>query len=775
MEREGRDEEIRGRECEMEAVVYKATCTTSAISKLLHKILANRLEQFFLRNDIIDPEIQKGFLSGSNGLIEHIYSLNAIIDDAEQTKSKAYITFLDLANAFGSVPHEIIFQLLEFYRVPPAVISYIRKIYDNLEVSVKSTQWQTKPVPIKRGVFQGDTLSPIVFLIAFNPLLDAIKQHSEFGYRLTVPIPSSVGLPPCGAYLYLKCQQPRTGWYLVQVDQYNVNGSVDVTFKGEKQSTNINLQQTEWCLAWGSDRRYRSSNPPERPLPKVRCKLQESKTGKSSPHVCKSFADDLTLITADKCAHQKLLSKFHALASAMGLTPRPDKSYHLAINDNNASFSMNGDRVQSVKDKPTTFLGRITNHRQAISTASAGSKLLETIDSSLKSIDRKPIRGEYKTWIVLYYLIPSIRYFMTVHNIAKTNLEKSQAKINKHDALLREILPSLDTDATLIPAFILPGVNIIKNIDTQKPLKSCKKAISKTTTDTSVAKWNDKLQTLSVQSKCLEAVELESDNKLWRKIMTILPPGQLSFVLRASSDTLPTEVNLRRWKIQTSAVCCLCSQPNPTTFHVLNGCQEALQQGRFTWRHDCVLSSIVQFLKDNVQDGSTIYADIPGFQATSNPPSTVPPDISLTSARPDIVVINRNKNRVTLGELTVPHNSKQSMCNAKDRKANKPNYLTLIQELGEQFDNVQYVTIEVGSLGHTIQSDFHASLKYLCNANVSKQSLRVIMQDVCKTAITCSQSMFSRRKLSVWSSPPLSFFPWQVFLSGLQPSIIMCA
>ncbi|XP_072023129.1 uncharacterized protein [Amphiura filiformis] len=240
---------------------------------------------------------------------------------------------------------------------------------------------------------------------------------------------------------------------------------------------------------------------------------------------------------------------------------------------------------------------------------------------------------------------------------------------------------------------------------------------------------------------------------------------ELSFVLRASSDTLPTEVNLRRWKIQTSAVCCLCSQPNPTTFHVLNGCQEALQQGRFTWRHDCVLSSIVQFLKDNVQDGSTIYADIPGFQATSNPPSTVPPDISLTSARPDIVVINRNKNRVTLGELTVPHNSKQSMCNAKDRKANKPNYLTLIQELGEQFDNVQYVTIEVGSLGHTIQSDFHASLKYLCNANVSKQSLRVIMQDVCKTAITCSQSMFSRRKLSVWSSPPLSFYSHGKFTS----------
>ena len=98
------------------------------------------------------------------------------------------------------------------------------------------------------------------------------------------------------------------------------------------------------------------------------------------------------------------------------------------------------------------------------------------------------------------------------------------------------------------------------------------------------------------------------------------------------------------------------------------------------------------------------------------------------------------------------------MKNAKDRKASKSNYQQLIQELGEQFEDVVYVTIEVGSLGHTIPSDFHGSLKYLCNTSISKQSLGVSMQDLCKTAINCSQFIFSKRKFALWSPPPLAFY-----------------
>ena len=56
---------------------------TSTIGKLFHRILARRLEEYLLDRDIIDPSIQKGFLSGIDGVIEHILSLNCIINNSK--------------------------------------------------------------------------------------------------------------------------------------------------------------------------------------------------------------------------------------------------------------------------------------------------------------------------------------------------------------------------------------------------------------------------------------------------------------------------------------------------------------------------------------------------------------------------------------------------------------------------------------------------------------------------------------------------------------------
>ena len=54
--------------------------------------------------------------------------------------------------------------------------------------------------------------------------------------------------------------------------------------------------------------------------------------------------------------------------------------------------------------------------------------------------------------------------------------------------------------------------------------------------------------------------------------------GQLSFMLKAGSDTVPTALNLKRMKIQCDSSCQLRKNPKPTTAHILNGCPEAINQ-----------------------------------------------------------------------------------------------------------------------------------------------------------------------------------------------------
>ena len=51
--------------------------------------------KFCLTNKIIDPSIQKGFLSGVNGTMEHFFTLISIIDHALKNDLPLTITFIN--------------------------------------------------------------------------------------------------------------------------------------------------------------------------------------------------------------------------------------------------------------------------------------------------------------------------------------------------------------------------------------------------------------------------------------------------------------------------------------------------------------------------------------------------------------------------------------------------------------------------------------------------------------------------------------------------------
>ena len=95
------------------------------------------------------------------------------------------------------------------------------------------------------------------------------------------------------------------------------------------------------------------------------------------------------------------------------------------------------------------------------------------------------------------------------------------------------------------------------------------------------------------------------------KSLLKIPSSLLSFCLNATYGTLPSPSNLKRWQITTEGSCSLCQKKVCTSAHILGACQAALQQQRFTYRHDSVLmmlvSVLIQFLSSFVpsQDSST--------------------------------------------------------------------------------------------------------------------------------------------------------------------------
>ena len=60
------------------------------------------------KNQYIDRSVQKGFLQGISGCIEHTFSLQELLKDAFREHREIVIAWIDLANAYGSLMHNLI-------------------------------------------------------------------------------------------------------------------------------------------------------------------------------------------------------------------------------------------------------------------------------------------------------------------------------------------------------------------------------------------------------------------------------------------------------------------------------------------------------------------------------------------------------------------------------------------------------------------------------------------------------------------------------------------
>ena len=261
------------------------------------------------------------------------------------------------------------------------------------------------------------------------------------------------------------------------------------------------------------------------------------------------------------------------------------------------------------------------------------------------------------------------------------------------DSHVLECLPALDSPSFLRASHIDPAtwesfqVAITRcRSETVAPkpnriLSACKSVVS----SRYARDWEAHLNMLTVQNTLSDILPLGSEDQLWNRLLTGMPAGQLSFVLHASTECLPSPSTLVRWGYSLSRKCPLCSYNTCTAHHVLSSCPSALSDGRYTWRHDRVLAKLFQFVKDH-NPAAIVFADIPNLRACESPPATVPTQLATTTARPDIVLYQDKS--VTLLELTVPWNSATSLASAKSRKQNKPSYQLLMSDLSHRGSNL---------------------------------------------------------------------------------------
>lgn len=97
------------------------------------------------------------------------------IQSSKKERRDLHVIFLDLANAFGSVSHNILWTAFSYSGVPEHIIKLVRSYFQDLQFCVKvdnnTTDWQHLEI----GIMAGYTISSLAFVMAMELIIRASR------------------------------------------------------------------------------------------------------------------------------------------------------------------------------------------------------------------------------------------------------------------------------------------------------------------------------------------------------------------------------------------------------------------------------------------------------------------------------------------------------------------------------------------------------------------------------------------------------------------------
>ena len=553
---------------------FRPITLTATISKLFHSIVACWLETALTATNTIQTTIQKGFLLGISGAIEHDLVLDAALSDAKKHHRTLFMCLVDLRNAFGSAPHSRIIWALQRFGVPAWVQDYVANFYGGVHTKMQCRLWSTDFLPVQRGVLQGDTLSPLLFLLVMQVALHGLNATcANYGYKTSFD----------NREHFLKC----------------FADDLTIITRSPKR-LQLALDKLGEITAWLG-------------LEIKPSKCRSFGMGKTGYRKVDIDIDGHTILNVEDAAskflgmelslNQSFQEKAAIALNAIRGIVRPLDAFPLPPRDKvklYRNFALPKMRwILLVQDILPTALRKITTE----------------VEQALKAWWHLP-RSTSRDALRLVTGIPSITDLATQSQCTKYSVAQASAdpsvsialpvRKSAHHKTVTNLLRILGGS---IPQDKRKAMNLVK----AEQLVQLKAKVAKLVVQ---GAWSQLDRTLQA-------------DKQWRTIMWSLPSSVQQFATKAAMDVLPTRANLLRWKIGCDSACQICGVKE-TLHHTLNNCRHLLDNGAYKWRHDSILQQLIPPLEARYPH-SQVIADLPGRTYRL-------PFHCATDWRPDIVV-----------------------------------------------------------------------------------------------------------------------------------------
>ena len=160
---------------------YRPIACLPLMWKLLTGILSEKIYCHLDGNNLL-PDEQKGCRKRSRGTKDQLLIDKMILRDAKVGKNLS-MAWIDYKKAYDMVPHSWIKEVVDLLGVAGNIGGLLSSSMSGWKTQLMGGTEVLGTVDIKRGIFQGDSLSPLLFVMIMIPLSQQLNAANK-GYRL---------------------------------------------------------------------------------------------------------------------------------------------------------------------------------------------------------------------------------------------------------------------------------------------------------------------------------------------------------------------------------------------------------------------------------------------------------------------------------------------------------------------------------------------------------------------------------------------------------------
>ena len=164
---------------------YRPICCLPTTYKLLTGIIADQIYDHPDRGNYMEKE-QKGNKRRCLGTKDQLPLNKTILENCRKRERNLGMAWIDYKKAFDSVPHSWIQRCMKLYNINRETSNFLSnqmtKRVTTLTLNHEMGQIVIPGINIRKGIFQGGSLSPLLFCFALDPLSKLLNKVWDTTY-----------------------------------------------------------------------------------------------------------------------------------------------------------------------------------------------------------------------------------------------------------------------------------------------------------------------------------------------------------------------------------------------------------------------------------------------------------------------------------------------------------------------------------------------------------------------------------------------------------------